>query len=323
MALKANTWSKKGASLQIASGLGLLITFELFMFQGAKPFTTWFYPFVWWAYILTVDGIIYRLQGNSLIVSRPRELMVMIPWSVTFWLIFEMFNLRMENWHYVNVIDHQWLRWSGYFISFATVLPAIFETTELLSCLGVYSKVKSKIRVLPNLWFPIFYVAGVLFLILPLLFPRYCFPLVWGGFIFLLEPINYIHGSPSLLREWEMGRPRNFILLLTAGLICGLLWEFWNYWAQTKWVYTVPFFNRPKIFEMPLAGFLGFPPFGVECYVMYNFISLFRGHQNWDKDSYLRASGRRLSKKLVFFVAIIAVSFYALAFRSIDHRFSR
>jgi hypothetical protein len=229
-----------------------------------------------------------------------------------------MVNLRIENWYYANMINHQWLRWSGYFISYATVLPGIFETTELLSCPKLYSKVKTRTRLISNFRFPVFYIVGVLFILLPLLFPRYCFPLIWGGFIFLLEPLNYIHGSPSLLREWEEGRPRNLLLLLTAGLICGLLWEFWNCWASTKWIYTVPFFDELKVFEMPISGFLGFPFFAVECYVMYNFISLFRFHRNWDKDNYLRASDRRISRGLIFFTAIISVFFYALAFRSID-----
>ena len=30
------------------------------------------------------------------------------------------------------------------------------------------------------------------------------------------------------------------------------------------------------VFEMPILGFLGFPPFAVECYVMMNTVSLFR-----------------------------------------------
>ena len=51
--------------------------------------------------------------------------------------------------------------------------------------------------------------------------------------------------------------------------MCGLLWECWNYWARTKWVYTVPVPPDIKIFEMPLAGYLGFPVFAVECFVMY------------------------------------------------------
>ena len=57
-----------------------------------------------------------------------------------------------------------------------------------------------------------------------------------------------------------------------AGLLCGLWWEAWNYGAAAKWVYTLPVLNFGKIFEMPVLGYLGFPPFALECAVMYNFM---------------------------------------------------
>ncbi len=56
-----------------------------------------------------------------------------------------------------------------------------------------------------------------------------------------------------------------------SGLLCGVLWEFWNYWARAKWHYTVPILENLKMFEMPLPGYLGFPPFAVECFTMYVF----------------------------------------------------
>ena len=57
-----------------------------------------------------------------------------------------------------------------------------------------------------------------------------------------------------------------------GGLICGFLWEFWNYWAVAKWVYKLPFLGatlRYHYFEMPVVGLLGFIPFGMECWVMW------------------------------------------------------
>ncbi len=59
-----------------------------------------------------------------------------------------------------------------------------------------------------------------------------------------------------------------FYLLLIAGALCGFLWEMWNFRAGAKWIYTVPYVGFLKVFEMPLLGFLGFPPFAVECYTM-------------------------------------------------------
>ena len=53
----------------------------------------------------------------------------------------------------------------------------------------------------------------------------------------------------------------------------GRLWR--SARATTKWIYDLPFLARPKFFEMPIAGFLGFPPFNVEYFVMFHFIALF------------------------------------------------
>ncbi len=306
------------ANTQIACGVILFAFAEIFMLQRVEPFASWFYPLAWWCYIFIVDGIIFRIRGNSLILSRRREFLVIIPWSVAFWLFFEMINLRMQNWQYVNVIGTLWLRWVGYFISFATVLPGMFETYELLGCLNLYLKVKTRRLVFSNSWISVFSILGALFLLAPLIFPRYCFPLIWLGVFFLLDPINYLHGSPSLIRDLEKGNFRRLLLLLTAGLICGFLWEFWNFWAASKWVYTVPFFERLKIFEMPLAGFLGFPPLALEAFVFYNFISLFRFKRNWDKDGSLISPEKKLSKKAIFVVAIILLGFYVLAFHALD-----
>ena len=61
---------------------------------------------------------------------------------------------------------------------------------------------------------------------------------------------------------------RNWSLVLRfacAALVCGLCWETWNYYAVAKWVYAVPFVHRFQIWEMPLIGFAGYLPFGVEC----------------------------------------------------------
>jgi hypothetical protein len=57
-----------------------------------------------------------------------------------------------------------------------------------------------------------------------------------------------------------------------AGMVCGFLWEFWNYWSITKWVYTVPFFEEGKVFEMPAPGYIGFALFGLETIAFVNLL---------------------------------------------------
>jgi predicted flap endonuclease-1-like 5' DNA nuclease len=54
----------------------------------------------------------------------------------------------------------------------------------------------------------------------------------------------------------------------------GLLWELFNVRARGKWIYTVPGFEDLKLFEMPVAGFLGFPPFALECFALWQALVL-------------------------------------------------
>jgi hypothetical protein len=112
---------------------------------------------------------------------------------------------------------------------------------------------------------------GAASLVLPLAWPDLFYPLTWGSFVFLLAPWNRRRASRSFLRDLEHGEAGALCRTLLAGLVCGVLWETWNYWARTKWIYTVPGFERLKLFEMPLLGFLGFPPFAVECVVVIRF----------------------------------------------------
>jgi hypothetical protein len=95
---------------------------------------------------------------------------------------------------------------------------------------------------------------------------------VWLGFIFLLDPINAWLGGESLWTDIRGGNYDRLINLSLSGLLCGVLWEFWNYWSHAKWIYTVPIMENLKVFEMPVPGYLGFPAFALECFTMYVFV---------------------------------------------------
>ena len=105
---------------------------------------------------------------------------------------------------------------------------------------------------------------GLLLLVLCLVFPTYFFGLAWGFFALVADGINYRARRASFLRDLEEGRLKPMLAAVLAGLACGVLWEFWNYWSVTKWVYTVPFFESVKLFEMPALGYVGFAAFGIE-----------------------------------------------------------
>ena len=77
---------------------------------------------------------------------------------------------------------------------------------------------------------------------------------------------------PSCLGDLAQGDASRFLALLGSGAVCGVLWELWNFWAATRWTYTVPYLGGVKIFEMPVLGYLGFPPFALEAYAMYRWL---------------------------------------------------
>jgi hypothetical protein len=301
-------------------GIILLLLSEIFLFKKVDPFYSWFYSFAWWSYILVVDAVIYRLKGNSLILSRTKEFFLMIPWSIFIWLIFEAANLSLKNWYYINLPQSMLERWLGYAIAYGTVLPGMFETTELLQTLGLFKNSRIKKTAISMGGHSVLMLLGALCLASSLLIPEYFFPLIWVGFAFFLEPFNYRFRGRSLLRDLEEGSPKKILLLLIGGLICGSLWEFWNFWALSKWVYTVPFFDRSKGFEMPFLGFLGFPPFAVQAYVMYNFISLFRSKRGWEESTDSLSLEKRTRPLTMILTAILIGSFSALIFRAIDSK---
>jgi len=253
-------------------GIMLFILAAVMLDQGREPFATYFYSFAWWSYILVADALVYWVRGESLIVNKTRTFLLMIPLSIFCWCIFEAFNFRLANWHYITLPPEAWQRWIGYAVAYGTVLPGLCETTHLIKEARFFRSVSW------GTWQPalrsrhLMIAVGGVFLLSPLIFPRYCFPLVWIGFALLLEPLLYRSGGDSLLQDIEHGDLFRLLNLLAGGLVCGLLWELWNFWAQAKWIYTVPFFAELKLFEMPLLGFLGFPPFAISAYAMYRMI---------------------------------------------------
>jgi len=244
------------------------------IFTGQAVIRQYLYFFAWYPYILFLDGSLSRLRGRSWLLTQPRLFLQMCGWSVTVWLIFEGHNLVLHNWGYVAVVPDGWLRWAGYALAFATVLPGVLLTARVIDALGFFQGVKARAFNLEN-WQPLSLLIGAALLILPLICPRYAFPLIWGAWFFLLDPCCDLLGGKSLIARFLAGERREHLCLLAAGLTCGLWWEAWNWFAITRWVYTLPVLNFWKVFEMPLPGFLGFPPFALECAVMYNFLTAF------------------------------------------------
>jgi hypothetical protein len=251
-------------------GIVALVAAELLMFRGIEPVATYFTPIAWSAWILIADAAVLAITGRSRLHDAPLTLARMAVLSIPLWLVFEAYNLRLRNWTYVGVPPGL-PGFLGYGWSFATITPAIFETSDLVQAL--LPPLPAEPRKISAVAERVLVSCGAACLIVPLVLPQriaaYLFVLVWIGFVLLLDPLNRRLGLPSFLGDLSEGFLRRIYGFFLSGWICGWLWEFWNNWAAAKWLYIFPMFQRWKVFEMPVPGFLGFLPFALECFTMY------------------------------------------------------
>lgn len=269
----AGRWPRYGSA-----GLIALAALELLLALRVPGVVTFFTALIWTAYIVAVDAAVRRRRGDSLL-GHPGAFAALALLSIPGWLIFEAYNLRLRNWAYVGVPGSFWEFTLGAAWAFATIYPGIFETADLIfSWTGTWRmrpwpRRPERERSLERGLFAAGVVCLAVPLVVPLAWAPYSFALVWAGFIFLLEPVQRARGWPSLLADLARGEPGRLAALLLAGAACGFFWEFWNYWAAARWEYIFPILHRWRIFAMPFPGFLGFPPFAVECFAMYVVLS--------------------------------------------------
>ena len=268
-------------------GLALMIVSEAGTLAHIEPFWSWNTPIAWTGFILFADAAVWRARGHSWIRSAPREFLLLSAVSIPLWLVFEFYNQFLNNWFYTGLPENTALRIFGYAWSFSTIWPAMFEGADLVAVAkaGWTGRAGQAGRSSPHALpapparpalAPLSVAAGALMLAAPFfaspVIASYLAAPVWLGFIFLLDPINARMGGESLTADFARGQYDRFKNLAWSGLLCGVLWEFWNYWSRAKWHYTVPIMEHMKIFEMPLPGYLGFPAFALECFTMYVFV---------------------------------------------------
>ncbi len=259
--------------LHLFIGLGMIACFWTASWLHLSLFGEFaFFP-QWLGYILTVDALVLMRRGTSLLTRAPREFVALFVLSAPIWWVFEGLNAFVLNWHYLTARDYgvaQIILIST--VDFSTVVPAIFETTHLVSTFGPIRHLAGlrSFTVSRRLAWILMYLGALAFAAVVIL-PHYAFPLTWIWLVLLVDPLNWMRGRPSLLGQIGRGDWRMVVALALAGTVCGVLWEMWNYFAMPKWFYTVPFVGFAKVFEMPLLGYGGYWPFAWELYALYHF----------------------------------------------------
>lgn len=256
-------------------GLALAIIFWILNWSLPGLRTHWgFFP-MWTGYCLIVDAMVFTRKGHSPLTRNPRAYIALFFISVPGWWLFELINMRTQNWFYIgeeNFSDTTYFLLSS--LSFSTVMPAVFGTAELMGSYQWSGRMNNgpQIALTPATLYIIF-TAGILMLILMLIWPIYFFPFVWLSVYFILEPVNAWMKNRTLLSYLTSGNWQPVLSLSCGCLICGFFWEMWNFYSYPKWVYRVPFFDFLRVFEMPILGYLGYIPFSLELFALYHFIT--------------------------------------------------
>jgi hypothetical protein len=98
--------------------------------------------------------------------------------------------------------------------------------------------------------------------------PNYLFPLLWVSPLLIIVSLQILMQERSVIDRMSTGDWSVTVASVSAALFCGFFWEMWNYPSLAKWEYSIPFVHRFLVFEMPILGYAGYLPFGLECTVV-------------------------------------------------------
>jgi len=230
--------------------------------------------FLWLGYIVTVDAIVAARAGDSILRRSRRGFLALFAASIPAWWLFEYINGFLGNWEYLGLADTSRLEYGVIAsLSFSTVMPAVFETAELAgTALGTRLSSGPRLAATPRRLAAAM-MGGLLMMGAITVAPTYSYPAAWLWAILALDPALYLLGWPSIWAHVERGDWRLPTSLALGALVCGFFWEMWNFWSFPKWQYHIPFLGFGKIFEMPLLGYGGYLPFGLELYVLYQLMA--------------------------------------------------
>jgi hypothetical protein len=111
-----------------------------------------------------------------------------------------------------------------------------------------------------------------LLLLLTSVFPNQFFFLIWicpffiflGSLIFSKKPHAFtgvINGDYTLVVTYAV-----------ASLVCGFFWKMFNFYSLARWQYSIPYVQVLHLFEMPVLGYAGYLPFGLECGIIIGLV---------------------------------------------------
>lgn len=242
--------------------------FEWFSFF--QPYT--FSP-LWISFTVLVNAATFTRSGQCMLKNNSLYFLLLFPVSSVFWWFFEYLNRFVQNWHYIGAEIFSPFEYAIFAtLSFSTVLPAVLSVCEFME---TFPAIRLPLDKSVRIKFLNTRQAAGIILVLACLglafigrYPDYFFPILWLSPILIITSLQTLKGQDNIFSGITEGRWGKLFLLALSALVCGFFWEMWNFNSLPKWAYSVPFVDRFHLFEMPILGYAGYLPFGIECAVI-------------------------------------------------------
>ena len=243
----------------------------------------WFAPFqahtffpLWLCLILVVNALTLRKTGTCPLTGAPKTFLMLFPASAAFWWIFEYLNRFVGNWYYTG---SQYPALTYFFLatlSFSTVLPAVESMRAYVMTFERVSQGFRTMPALPGLFHnrpgQLMAAGGCISLSLIGIFPDPLFFTIWLAPFFLILGHAIVRDLPHPFGPLASGDYTPVVSYALAALCCGFFWELFNMFSLARWAYSIPYVQACHIFEMPVLGYAGYLPFGLECALIIHIV---------------------------------------------------
>ena len=236
--------------------------------QFLRPYS--FTP-LWVAFIACISAMTIR-RGHPPLWQQPRAFDVIVI-SAVFWWIFEYLNRFTENWVYTGAPLEGPLSYilQGT-LPFAVVLPGVASVQAWLATSRRLDRAfigfGRPFHISPSarpVYGGLLIAVSCASLAALSVWPNLLFCMLWLAPLGIFLGLPIARGRSHALSAVGRGDWRAIVTWGLAGVICGFFWELWNMYSLARWTYFIPYVGEPKIFEMPLLGYLGYIPFGLQC----------------------------------------------------------
>ena len=238
------------------------------------------YPYVihWAGFIVLVNALCVKRCGRSPLTHHTGPFLLTFPASILFWWFFEYLNRYVWNWYYVGVPGisaTEYVLFAS--LCFSSVLPGVTSVAALLGTFRCFSDDvyagMAKVNVRSGASLAVMSVLALIGLTGIVFCPQFTYPLLWISPLMVFILVQIALREQCVLDTLATGNWSLVFRFAIASLVCGLTWETWNYYSMAKWIYAVPYVHRFQVWEMPLVGFGGYLPFGMECAAVAAWIS--------------------------------------------------